>query len=115
MPVKKNEVVPSKQHDGAYELRKSNGEFLALIDAEDVESVLKHSWHLSGGYVARSHRGSRGYQTMELLHRHVAARSGWNILDAEVRFISKDTQDCRRTNLRLVPGRRRVRVRRKQA
>ena|ERR1044071_3496312 len=72
----------------------------ALIDYEDVEAVWRCKWHLTDNRYVRSHLGGSGSRYLENgmgLHRYLVKPSK----GMDVDHINGDTQDCRRSNLRL--------------
>lgn len=111
MPSEKVIIRPSKTYEGSFSLCRPCGAFLAWISPEDVISVARFRWHTSRRYVARTYKDEMREQSMELLQRHVAANMGLPIVDAEVRFDNRNSRDCRRGNLILVPRRPRKRLR----
>ena len=64
---------------------------VAIVDAEDYESLSKHNWYVSNGYAIR-----RDHKTTVRMHRQIM-----DFPDSQVDHISGNRLDNRRCNLRL--------------
>lgn len=106
MAKQKSQVISCGQSDAAIGLYTTKGVFLAAVDLDDSETLEQFNWHKVGKYVGRSYKRD-GKDTMELLHRHVAAKIaktlGLDINNVRVKFRNDDPTDCRRENLILRP------------
>lgn len=95
MPSHDTVLIPLRARDGLIRAH-------AIIDAADADFVNQWRWHLaSDGYVVRNAR-IQGQQRTIRLHRLLM---GLTHTDREIiDHINRIRHDCRRTNLRVIPG-----------
>jgi hypothetical protein len=74
----------------------SNGK-RAIVDREDIDCVNQYSWHSNGASYAYARLP--GNNRSITLHHMIAIRMGLN-LTFKIDHKSRDTLDCRRSNLR---------------
>lgn len=110
MARKKSTARPSDLYPGCYELYSAGENPVAIIDAADVEAIVRYRWRRNDQYTIRTFTLLDGRQTSELLQRAIGANAGWDIAESNVTFINKDSRDCRRENLLVVkrPARKRT-------
>lgn len=70
-----------------------------MVDAEDYESLARHRWHLTHGYVARKVPGTTSQRTRQL-HREILGLDFGDARQGDHRNRCK--LDNRRENLRIV-------------